>query len=206
MLVIDATARARSRASLLLVFALFAAPVVSAWLLFFVFPDWVPTVTTNHGELIQPVRPLPAFQLAGLSGGEVDDSFLQGKWTFIYLHRGRCDKDCIQQLYKIRQVRLTQGKNIGRLQRLMLWEAGAVDTAARQELQRHFPGQTIALLPNVDVPPIQLFSVDASSPFDSDSIYLVDPAGNLMMRYAPDQEPRGMIEDLERLLKYSGLG
>jgi len=27
-----------------------------------------------------------------------------------------------------------------------------------------------------------------------------------MMKYEPGEEPRGMIKDLEKLLKYSGLG
>jgi len=192
----DTAARTRSRASLLLVFALFAAPVVLAWLLFFVFPDWVPTSTVNNGTLIKPVRPLPAFALTTVSGDSVDAGFLQGKWTFIYLHQGACDRDCVEQLYKVRQVRLTQGKNIDRLQRLMLWDAAGVDEAARNQLQQHFPGQVI----------VPVFNVDGKPPLVAERIYLVDPVGNLMMMYAPGDEPRGMVKDLERLLKYSGLG
>ncbi len=200
----DTAARTRSRASLLLIFSLFAAPVAIAWLLFFVFPGWMPTTTSNHGELVEPARPLPAFRLKTLSGEDLTDSFLQGKWTFLYLHRGPCDDACIQQLYKVRQVRLTQGKNIDRLQRLMLWEAAGVDAPTRQELQQHFPGQVIALLPDSGIP--LLDTIAGPVPFDFDGVYLVDPLGNLMMRYVPDQAPRGIIKDLERLLKYSGLG
>ena len=205
MPVSETAARTRSRASLLLIFALFAAPVVLAWLLFFVFPDWVPTSTSNHGELIQPPRPLPAFQLESLSGGAVNEGFLQGKWTFIYPHQGACDEGCIQQLFKVRQVRLTQGKNIDRLQRLMLWDASGVEESVRRELQEHFPGQVIAIVPDADLPLLNAFGVGGSSPFIAGGVYLVDPLGNLMMKYALDQEPRGMIKDLERLLKYSAL-
>jgi cytochrome oxidase Cu insertion factor (SCO1/SenC/PrrC family) len=205
MPVSETAARTRSRASLLLIFSLFAAPVMLAWLLFFVFPEWVPTSTSNHGELIQPARPLPAFQLESLSGDAVNESSLQGKWTFVYLHQGACDEACIQQLYKVRQVRLTQGKNIDRLQRLMLWEASGVEESVRRELQQHFPGQAIAIVPDVDLPLLKTFDLSESSPFISGGVYLVDPLGNLMMKYALDQEPRGMIKDLERLLKYSAL-
>jgi cytochrome oxidase Cu insertion factor (SCO1/SenC/PrrC family) len=205
MPVSETAARTRSRASLLLIFSLFAAPVVLAWLLFFVFPEWVPTSTSNHGELIQPARPLPAFQLESLSGDAINEGFLQGKWTFVYLHQGACDEACIQQLYKVRQVRLTQGKNIDRLQRLMLWEAAGVDESVRRELQEHFPGQVIAVVPDADLALIETFAVSESSPFIAGGVYLVDPMGNLMMKYALDQEPRGMIKDLERLLKYSAL-
>jgi cytochrome oxidase Cu insertion factor (SCO1/SenC/PrrC family) len=202
----DASARIRSRASLLIIFGMFAAPVVLAWLLFFGFPEWVPTTTSNHGTLIKPIRPLPTFRLQSLSGDAVDASFLKGKWTFIYLHEGACDNNCVQQLYKVRQVRLTQGKNLDRLQRLMLWEAGGVDEARRDELQQHFPGQVTAILPDGDSQLLGVFDVDGRAPLSQERIYLVDPLGNLMMLYEPGSEPRGMIKDLERLLKYSGLG
>jgi hypothetical protein len=180
--------------------------VVLAWLLFFGFPEWVPTTTTNHGTLIKPIRLLPAFQLQSLAGEDVDAGFLQGKWTFIYLHKGACDTSCVQQLYKVRQVRLTQGKNIDRLQRLMLWQAAGVGKDRRDELQQHFPGQMTAILPGDESPLLEAFNVDGQAPLGLERLYLVDPLGNLMMLYEPDSEPRGMIKDLERLLKYSGLG
>jgi cytochrome oxidase Cu insertion factor (SCO1/SenC/PrrC family) len=202
----EAASRTRNRASMLLIFGLFAAPVVLAWLVFFVFPEWAPTATSNHGTLVKPVRPLPGFQLATVSGKPVDEQFLKGEWTFVYVHRGACESDCVQQLYKIRQVRLTQGKNIDRLQRLMLWDAADVETARRDELQQHFPGQVIAILPDQADPLLKVFDVDGQAPLAGQRVYLVDPLGNLMMFYAPDAEPRGMIKDLERLLKYSGLG
>lgn len=202
----DTGVRTRNRVSLLLVFALFAAPVVVAWVLFFVFPDWAPESTSNHGALVKPVRPLPEFRLAALGDGEVGSEFLQGKWTFVYLHRGACEKACIEQLYRMRQVRLTQGKNIDRLQRLMLWEAPTVETTRLDELQQHFPGQVTGLLDDNAGPLLAEFALDERDPLTAERLYLVDPLGNLMMMYAPDDEPKGIIRDLERLLKYSGLG
>jgi cytochrome oxidase Cu insertion factor (SCO1/SenC/PrrC family) len=198
--------RGRNRASLLLVFVLFASPVVVAWLLFFVFPDWIPQSTSNHGILVEPVRPLPAFQLATLQGEDVDAGFLQGKWTFVYAQRGACDKACVEQLYRMRQVRLTQGKNIDRLQRLMLWDAQGVDTARRDELRQHFPGQVTAIVDASAAALLETLTVDEGDPLSARQLYLVDPLGNLMMRYRPDTDPKGIIKDLERLLKYSGLG
>ena len=41
---------------------------------------------------------------------------------------------------------------------------------------------------------------------DTGGIYLVDPIGNLMMRFPADPDPSGVIKDLQRLLKYSRLG
>lgn len=197
--------RRHARLSMVLVLALFAAPLILAWLAITVFPDWKPKTATNHGDLIQPVRPLPAFKLETIQGTPVDETFLRGKWTILYVAKGVCDRPCVEQLYNIRQIRLAQGKNIDRLQRLMLWNTEGVSDGQRQELQAHFPGQVIAPVADAEAL-LRVFSLDEQSPLAAGRVYLVDPLGNLMMKYEPDEEPRGAIKDLEKLLKYSGLG
>jgi hypothetical protein len=199
--------RIRSRLSLLLLLAMFGAPVVLAWLAFYVFPEWRPAGTSNHGQLITPIRPLPAFQIETLSGDRIDETFLRGKWTLVYLVQGACAEQCVRQLYNLRQVRLAQGKNIDRVQRLMLWDGVDVGPEKRAELAEHFPGQLIALMPGqAPAALVETFVLDDQDPMRAGRVYLIDPLGNLMMNYQPGDEPRGMIEDLERLLKYSGLG
>jgi len=39
-----------------------------------------------------------------------------------------------------------------------------------------------------------------------DAIYLVDPLGNLMMRWPKDPDPKKISSDLKKLLKYSRIG
>jgi hypothetical protein len=199
--------RTRSRLSLLLLLGVFGAPVVLAWLAFYVFPDWRPAGTSNHGQLIAPLRPLPAFEFETLSGDRIDETFLRGKWTLVYLAQGACAEPCVRQLYNLRQVRLAQGKNIDRIQRLMLWERAVLRPGQRAELAEHFPGQVMAALPDrVPAELLETFALDEQDPMRAGRVYLVDPLGNLMMSYQPEDKPRGMIKDLERLLKYSGLG
>ena len=199
--------RTRSRLSLLLLLALFAAPVVLAWLAFYVFPEWRPANTVNQGELITPIRPVPTFRLETVSGEPIDETLLRAKWTLVYLIQGACAEQCVKQLYNLRQVRLAQGKNIDRVQRLVLWNAAGVSPEQRAELLEHFPGQIVVSL--AEPPPaalLQAFALDGQDPMRAGRVYLVDPLGNLMMSYQPGDEPTGMIKDLERLLKYSGLG
>lgn len=199
--------RTRSRASLLLIISLFAAPVILAWGVFYLFPDLMEGETVNHGALVSPVRALPAFTAVTGEGKTIDETFLRGKWTFIYLAQGVCDEQCVQQLYNIRQARLTQGKNIDRLQRLMFWRTEGVDDTQQAELQTHFPGQDLVSLTAAEaVTMAGVFRLDEQDPFTAGRIYLVDPLGNLMMYYELGDEPRGIVKDLQRLLKYSGLG
>ena len=123
------------------------------------------------------------------------------------LPQGACAEQCVSQLYNLRQVRLAQGKNIDRVQRLMLWDGVDVGPEKRAELLEHFPGQVIALMPGqAPAALVETFVLDDQDPMRAGRVYLIDPLGNLMMNYQPGDEPRGMIKDLERLLKYSGLG
>jgi len=42
--------------------------------------------------------------------------------------------------------------------------------------------------------------------FSRDYIYLIDPLGNLMLRFPRDPDPSRMVKDLQRLLKASRIG
>ena len=198
--------RAKSRLTLLLVFGIFAMPVLFAWLAFFVFPDWRPDGSTNHGELIQPPRALHFPALATVAGAPLGEEFLQGKWTYVLWSGPECATACLEQLVRMHQVRLAQGKNIDRVQRLLLVQD--MDAAALGELQEHYPGMKIAHGDADQVRGLlQTFQLAADEDGLSGTfLYLVDPMGNLMMRYRADDEPRGMVKDLERLLRISYVG
>jgi len=185
----------RTRLMLVLILAFFALPLVVAWVLNF-NGDFVPAATTNNGMLVQPVRPVTAADLFDAHGAAVDAKYFIGKWTMLYRHAGACDEACQKALYTVRQVRLTQGKNIDRIQRLLLLE-GAAMPAWAAEAATQYPGMDIARAVNGAA--ADAFGV-------AGRIYLIDPLGNLMMEYALDAEPRGMTEDLQRLLLISYVG
>lgn len=191
----DAANGKRTRLTLVLVFALFALPLVLAWLLNFV-GDFTPGATVNRGTLIQPVRPVMADGLLDPQGNALAADYFKGEWVLLFRHAGDCGDACHQVLYVLRQVRLAQGKNIDRVKRLLLLE-GAAMPAWTVETAQHYPGMDIARAATPGsaavFPPVG-------------RIYLVDPLGNLMMEYALDADPRGMIKDLERLLRISYVG
>jgi hypothetical protein len=184
----------RTRLTLVLILVLFATPLIIAWVLNF-SGDFTPGATTNHGALVQPVRPVQATNWVDLHGVPVDPALFEHHWTLVYRLAGPCDEACLKALYVLRQVRLAQGKNIDRVQRLLLLE-GAPNPEWSAEIQAHYPGLMIV---RPDAGTALEFPVPGR-------IYLVDPLGNLMMEYAPDADPRGMIKDLERLLRISYVG
>jgi cytochrome oxidase Cu insertion factor (SCO1/SenC/PrrC family) len=183
----------RSRASLWLIIALTAAPVAASYLLYYF---WPPARTVNYGELIEP-RPLPDIALALADGAPFRLSQLKGKWLLVSVDSGRCDANCDRKLLYMRQLRLTQGKDMERVERVWLISDDATPrteaVAAYEGTWQVRAGNALArLFPAQDTP--------------SEHIYLVDPLGNLMMRFPRDPDPRSMIKDLQRLLRASRVG
>lgn len=190
----DATpAKRASRASLWLIVALTVAPVAASYLIFYL---WPPERTVNYGELLEP-SPLPDPPLALADGAPFRLSQLRGKWVLVSVDGGRCEARCETKLLYMRQLRLTQGKNRDRIERVWLVSDGA---APREAPALAAEGTRVA---QADAALLRVFPAPGEA---SDHLYLVDPLGNLMMRFPRDPEPRLMIKDLSRLLKASQVG
>ena len=131
-------------------------------------------------------------------GSEFRLDALKGKWVLLMVDSGTCDAFCRQKLFQMRQVRLTQGKDMERIERTWL-----VDDDARPSdaLVAEYQGtRVVAARGN---PMLSRLPADASV---RDHIYIVDPLGNPMMRYPRDADTSKMKKDVTRLLKVSGAG
>ncbi|CDH44966.1 SCO family protein [Candidatus Contendibacter odensensis] len=191
----------RQRLLLLFIIACFAVPLAAAWLL---IGRWQPGSSVQHGELLNPARPLANFRLTTLDDQLLDRSVFAGYWTMIYaVSTTECAAPCRTALYDMRQVRLALGKDMGRVKTLFLLN-GSPDAGLRQWLATEHPALTASM---ADV----ATQAELSGAFHSPGaigawIYLLDPLGNLLMRYPVTVEPRGMLKDLQRLLRLSKIG
>ena len=191
----------------------FALPPLLSWYLFN-YTDLGQNASggSQHGVLIVPPRPLPDWPLIDPAGDSAGDPVgdpasdpggigLHGKWTLLSLLHGNCAHSCARNLYKMRQLRLATGKHARRVQRALLVANGNPDALSPAQLQE-YPGQLLLFPAAADITTWFALS-DADNPFTPGRLYLVDPQGNLMMSYADTTEPKGIIKDLTRLLKYS---
>ena len=191
-----------SKTIIIVLCAVFALPPLLSWYLFnHTEVGRTASGGAQHGTLIVPPRPLPDWTMAATAGGDAAATGLHGKWTLLYLLDGSCTERCARNLYKMRQLRLATGKHARRLQRAILVVNGDPG-ALRQEQLQEYPGQLLLFPGEADVR--HLFALtDEDNPYTQERLYLVDPQGNLMMSYAGTTEPKGIIKDLTRLLKYS---
>jgi hypothetical protein len=171
-----------ARLKLAAVFAACAAPFLLGWAAWYF--GWGTGNPGNYGELVAP-RPVQEQPLADL----------RGKWVLVSFDAAACDAYCEKKLYYMRQVRTALGKEQGRVQRLWLVTDGG---APRAELLGNFEGTRVA-----PAPPAAGAAFPGNAP---DHIYLVDPVGNLMLRFPRHPDASRMLKDLQRLLRYSKIG
>ena len=170
------------------------APLVAAYLVFELSP---PDRRMNYGELIKPL-PLPRAMLERADGRPFELAELRGRWILVQADEARCPESCEKKLHYMRQVRLTQGREMGRVERLWLVTD---DAPVAQGLIAGYEGTHV-----VRVRGSGLLAQFPSARDVRDHIYLVDPLGNLMLRYPRDPDPSRIKKDLERLLKVSRVG
>jgi cytochrome oxidase Cu insertion factor (SCO1/SenC/PrrC family) len=187
----------KNRITLVLLLAVFVVGIFGASLL--VYFDWHPSKTKNHGELITPARDVPDFVLQDSKGNPFTKNQLARKWSVIYVAMNTCEAPCQQTLYNIRQARLAQAANVDKVQYLYL----QADITPEPALIQDHPDMIVVKgAPNERNKLLAVLTQDpATSVAASKQVYLVDPLGRVMMKYADDFEPKGLVKDLELLLK-----
>ena len=191
----------RNRRYLVLVLVLFALPPLAAWLLVDV---WRPAGTVHHGELLDPAQPIPLLQGHDINGTPVDPELLRGRWAMAYLSDGRqCQDACQTNLYRMRQMQIALGKDMPRLQTVLLLTAKPQADLVDWFGQEHSAMLKI-ILADQTVPNFmaEAFGIEAID----QGIYLIDPLGNVFMHYTLDTDPSDILKDIRRLLKYSKIG
>lgn len=183
--------------SLILVFTL---PFIAAWLAF--AKGWMLSgKTTNRGMLITPPIQISTLSLQLSPYGNAVKTF-NGKWWLVYLTDNVSDATSQRTLYYLRQIRQATGKNRDRVEVAVL--TNTVSAEQGNWLHTRYPRAALFL---IQAPQIaQLKQQTKKLALEQGSLYLVDPLGNIMMLYAKNAAPKGILKDLERVLKVSQIG
>lgn len=197
----QAQSKSRARWKLILILMVCAAPMLLSYLTYYVIK---PQAKTNYGTLLDPRDyPMPALHLQLL--GETADSpgaltAYRGKWIMLMVADAGCDEGCQKKLYDMRQLRLAQGKEMDRIERVWLIPGQqAVDIS----LLKQYDGMHVMRAESGELQ--RWLPVEAGQGLQN-HLYLIDPLGNLMMRYRDDADPNKVKKDLIKLLKASSIG
>jgi len=171
----------RGRTQLIWIFALAAASVLGASLLFMAARSSGVWATTNNGEFVDPPLTVEEFQLVDTKGLD----FVPGGrwWVWVIAPQG-CGPSCQAALARAQRLQLLLHKDADRVRLGLLLEAGLPLSA-----------EVPSVVPLAG--DLQLLKAGA---------YVVDPLGNLVLWYSYDDVGKPLLNDLKRLLKVSQIG
>ncbi len=189
-----------NKLALIAVFLVFLLPVMTATLMHSEWFDWQPASMRNHGELVQPVLPVRDFEITLTSdtGAEaISRDALLDRWMLVYYHPTGCAEACLENLYWLRQVRRAQDRHQP--------DVGLV-FAAREPAGTETREQILGLADDFLIlagPEAEPFWNQLPGEAVNAAFFILDPAGNIILRYPEDADHNGIRRDLRRLLTWT---
>ena len=157
--------------------------------------------------LIEPPYPLRNIRLLTAAGNDFRIEGVQGKWSLLWLTSQPSVSECGSYLHRMHNIHLALRENSVRFQSFaILLTRSSTDECIKQGTE--FPDIVLLTGPESGLRDLAMQFATAAglSTSQTDGFYLVDPLGNLMMRYDTNADIKGILKDLERLLKYSWVG
>jgi hypothetical protein len=198
------TVKKSNKLTIILIVVLFTSPLLLSWYVFNYTDFLEMRGMSNHGDLIDPPRPLGDIALIDPLNDEREDS-LFGKWTLAYVAR-TCDDQCMENVYRMRQIHIAMDKHSLRVQKALLLTEQSI--AELKEKMIDFRGQQVIDTKEINANELlKQFQLDEfDNAIKANRIYIIDPLGNLMMSFKPETNPRDIYKDLKKLLRGSRIG
>lgn len=155
---------------------------------------------TNYGQLIQP--PLHTNALPFITQKNQAQFH---RWLLIYFIEAPCNQICKRDLYLLRQMHVSLGKDANRVMRIIVIEQSVSSPQLISDLQRSYPNSEIHLMNKQQLQ--QFFAAQKGMlKTNTDALLIADPLGNVILYNAQNFVAKGVLADLRRLLKYSHIG
>lgn len=200
----------RSYTTLWVMIILFAMPYVAATY-FYLNQDKIDLPSSNYGEFVSPMRSVSELGLKTLDNKTFSFLEIKGKWVLLTVGESSCVQACLENMYKMRQIRKAVGQERGRVERVFLLTETTQRTAFAQKL-KGYKGMIVALAnTNAHTDLLSSFELSGYASIkniqsSTNSIYIIDPLGNIMMAYPEGADAEGILKDVRRLLLVSKIG
>ena len=183
----DTPDRRKGRWQLILILMMVIGPMALATFMY-KLQFWVPDSRSYHGELIGN----------GQTRADIGVQADQDRWQLLVTAPTACANDCQQLVYLARQLQISLGRDASRASHAL---AGA------QPLSTEYEAKLKAEYPQLQRYSLDLstFTRNAAAPGEA-QLWIVDPHGNLVLRYDARVKGKDLLNDLRLLLKLSNIG
>ena len=176
----------------------FVAPAVLAYLRYF-----FGTVGSfsNHGEILNPVIDISTLKLKDDKNALIPEDKLRYKWRMISFVGATCDDACNKRLHDVRQIHKSLAKDQHRVIRMIVHLEPASDEL-NSLISKEYPNALNVFGNEKTVSS----ALGDKAMIRNNETYIMDPIGNVMMRFSQDQPNRLFLKDFRKLLKVSQIG
>ncbi|MCF5169560.1 hypothetical protein [Pseudomonas canadensis] len=183
----EAPNRRKGRWQLILILMMVIGPMALATFMY-KLQFWVPESRSYHGEMIGN----------GQSRADIGVQTDEQRWQLLVTAPTACAADCQQLVYLARQLQISLGRDASRASHAL---------ASAQPLSAEYETKLNVEYPQLQRYPLDLptFSKGAAAPGDA-QLWIVDPHGNLVLRYDAKVKGKELLNDLRHLLKLSNIG
>ncbi|MFZ5937621.1 hypothetical protein ACOKS3_22675 [Pseudomonas sp. HS6-2] len=177
---------ARGRLQLILILLVVLGPMILATCMY-KLQFWVPDGRSYHGVMIGN----------GESRADIGIAGEDERWQLLVSAPEACTEECQRLVYLVRQIQVGLGRDASRASHAL---------AAAQPLDSDYQ----ALLGR-EYPQLQRYPLDAQRYLQKvgetgPQLWIVDPHGNLVLRYDGKVNGKHVLDDLRHLLKLSNIG
>ncbi|UVE17885.1 hypothetical protein NVV93_00345 [Pseudomonas sp. LS44] len=180
--------RGRGRLQLIMLLLLVIGPMILASAMYH-WRFWVPEGRNFHGTLIGDGQTRADL---GVQAGD------EARWQLLVVAPADCAAECRELVYMARQIQIGLGREAGRATHAL--SAASPLAADYEDLLRR------------DYPQLQRYPLDlgayrqARDSVPAAHLWIIDPHGNLVLRYDTKVKGKAILNDLRLLLKLSNIG
>jgi len=159
---------------------------------------------SNNGDLITPPVTTEYTEFSGNDTFSAENiKELQGHWVLINpTLQTSCSAACQDALYKTQQISLMMGKDIPRVRRAAVMFVNHEQPVLSGQWQED--GHLLKILASASLQE-KISKIIGNQETDG-MLLIMDPLGNLMMKYAVGYDPYKVRNDLSKLLRISQIG
>jgi len=185
-----ASTKTKARLTLVALLAVFVLPLTLAWVFALGPLEWRPAITLNYGVLLDPPLQLKSYGVVNSSGAELGANAIARDWFLVVLHDSACTIACVEWMQTAERIQVATGRDAGRISLALL----SPDEDAPDSLGQSW------WLPTDSTLVEELQRVSGETQLDT-ILLIVDYRGHVVLMYPPTEDGRGVIADLERLLR-----
>jgi len=179
----------------------FIAPIGAAYWL---YSSGGTDETVNRGEFVKVGVQMMDLGLLTLDGSKAEKNKVYGHWHMMYFMDSDCDKKCEETIYTMRQIKTSFHKESPRITNVLIHFDKNINSEFRGKIKTHYANFDRYYADKEVFN--QALGYAGNELTEKNIVFIVDPIGNVILKYNNEKTAKDIISDIKRLLKASHIG